>query len=159
MSTIGAPRQQHGHRVANRGPLVLAVEVVEDEEPAAREVFAQALELLALREPVAAARLLQEQPRVVEQVLVVERQMAAVGRDLDARHALDGRQEMRLRVRIVDGPPRVAIAARARAAAREIREPRHVKLGLGRRAARLGRLAAKLRAREPAEQADARARE
>ena len=87
----GAARQKHGHGFANLGPFVLAVEVVEDEEPAAREVFAQALELLALRQPVTAARLLQEQPRVVEQVWVVDRQVAAVGRDLDARHSLEGR--------------------------------------------------------------------
>ncbi len=40
MSTIGAARQKHGHGFANLRPFVLAVEVVEDEEPAAREVFA-----------------------------------------------------------------------------------------------------------------------
>ena len=52
---------------------------------------------------------------------------------------------------IIDGPPRVAVAARARAPLREIRETRHVELRLGRRTARLGRSAAKLRARKPAE--------
>src|SRR5262245_33122221 len=148
------PRQDRFHRLSHRRPFVLVVEVVEDEEPAARKVFAQALELLALRMPVALARLLQEQPRIVEEVLVVERQMSAVRRDLDVRHALESRQEMRLRVRIVDRPPRIAVAARARAAARRIGEPRHVKLGLGRRAAGLGRFTAaaeELRARNAAE--------
>src|SRR5262245_20094185 len=65
-----APRQQLGHRLSDSLPFVLAVEVVEDEKPAARKVFAQALAFLALRQPVAAAGLLQEQPWVVEKILV-----------------------------------------------------------------------------------------
>ncbi len=144
MSLVGdvddrPPGQHRRHRLANLVPLVLAVEVIEHEEAAAREVLAQTLEPLALRQPVAAARLLQEQPRVIEQVWVVEREVAAVRRHFDARHALDGGQEMRFGVRVVDGPPRVAVTARARAAARVVREPRHVELGLRRAPAWLRR--------------------
>ena len=70
MSTIG--RFGRTSRIAawNDRPLVLAVEVVDDEEPAALQVFAQALELRAVRMPIAAAGLLQEQPRIVEQRVV-----------------------------------------------------------------------------------------
>ena len=108
------------------------MEIVDDEEPAAHEVLAQARGLLAVRVPLASTRLLENDPRVVEQRVVVERHGAAVVRDLNARHPRERGQEVRLRERIVDRPPRIAPAARARAAERVIREPAHVELGLGR---------------------------
>ncbi len=110
--------------------------------------------LLALRKPIAAARLLQEQPRIVEQRVVLERRLLAVGGNLDPRHALDGGQEVRFGERPVDRPPRIAPAARSRAADRGVGEPRHVELGL-RQAAVLGcgGLARELRARGAAEHA------
>ena len=70
MSTIGRPGSTALIASRNSGPLVLAVEIVDDEKAAALEVFAQPLELLALRKPVALPRLLQEQPRIVEHVVV-----------------------------------------------------------------------------------------
>ena len=55
ISMIGAARQNRSHRLAKRRPLVLAVKIVDDEKTAALEVLAQPLELLALRQPIAAA--------------------------------------------------------------------------------------------------------
>jgi hypothetical protein len=99
-------------------------------------------------------RLLQKQPWIVEQELVVERDVTAVGRHFDAGHALDGRQEMRLGVRVIDRPPRIAVPVGACAAARVISEPCHVELGLRRGASGRRRFTPELRAREAAEEAD-----
>ena len=52
------------------------MEVVEDEESAARKVFAQKLEVLALRQPVTLARLLQDTNRLAEAESLMRRALA-----------------------------------------------------------------------------------
>src|SRR5262245_6251969 len=87
-------------------------------------------------------------------MLVREHEVPAVRRDVDARHPADGRQEMRLGIRVVDGPPRITGALRARAAHGGIGEPPHVKLRLGWTAVDRRLVAApELRARQAPEQA------
>ena len=56
----GAAGQQRGHRLPKGRPLVLAVKVVDHEEAAALEILAQACQVLALGQPVAAPGLLQK---------------------------------------------------------------------------------------------------
>ncbi len=117
------------HRVLERRPLVLAVEVVDHHEAAAPEVLAQPRGLRAVRMPRAATGLLEDEPRIVEQRVVVERDGAAILRDLRARHSRERGQEMRFGERIIDRPPRIAPAARSRAAAGRVSEPAHLELG------------------------------
>src|SRR5690606_9502354 len=127
------PARQHlTQRRLDDGPLVVAVKIVDDEKAAAQQVLTEPLGLGVRRAPVAAAGLLSEQPRVVEQPIVGQLDVPAVVGDRKARHALERRQKIDLGLRIIDRPPRHEEPARSAAARRRVPQPRDMESGLRR---------------------------
>jgi hypothetical protein len=98
------PVREHAlHGLRGYFPLPRSVEIVGDEETATEQVLAQPGRLGIGEGPT--ADLLGEQPRIVEDLLVREAQVAAIVGDVDARQAPYTLPEVIFRLRVVDRPP------------------------------------------------------
>ncbi len=120
-----AVRKHAMHAFDEAGPFHAAVEIVDHQEPSAQQVVAQPRGFLVAEYP--AADFDGVDPRVVEQMIVHDRQRLAFVRGIDPRQALHALDQVLLGIRPIGEPAAATAGARADAG---IGEPCEAELGV-----------------------------